>query len=184
MSMSSPLLILGLGNVLLRDDGVGSAAIAALQDGDEPPAGVSVLDGGTLGLSLLPYLEEASTVILVDAVQADAPPGTLLRLEGEDVGPAVATRLSPHQIGVADLLDGARWRDRYPSRLVLLGIVPESLDLHVGLSPRVAAALPRLVERVVDEARASGFEFSLRVDVADADDDRPAVDVARLAGLR
>ena len=62
----------------------------------------------------------------------------------------MATRLSPHQIGVADLLDGAHWRDRYPSRVLLLGIVPESLDLEVGLSPRVAAALPRLVECVVD----------------------------------
>jgi hydrogenase maturation protease len=182
--MSSPLLILGLGNVLLRDDGVGSAAVAALMDRYEPPAGVSVLDGGTLGLALLPYLEEAASLILVDAVQAEAPPGALVRLERDDVGPAVATRLSPHQIGVADLLDGAQWRDRYPSHIVLLGIVPESLDLHVGLSPRVAAALPRLVECVVEEARARGFEFSPCACVADADDDERIVDVARLAGLR
>ena len=102
-----------------------------------------MLDGGTLGLALLPYLEDAESVILVDAVKADAPPGTLVRLAGDDVGPAVATRLSPHQIGVADLLDGAHWRDRYPSRVLLLGMFPESLDLEVGLSPRVAAALPR-----------------------------------------
>ena len=138
--------------MLLRDDGVGSAAVAALIDQYETPDRVSVLDGGTLGLALLPYLEDAESVILVDAVKADAPPGTLVRLAGDDVGPAVATRLSPHQIGVADLLDGAHWRDRYPSRVLLLGIVPESLDLEVGLSPHVAAALPRLVECVVEGA--------------------------------
>jgi hydrogenase maturation protease len=177
-------LILGLGNVLLRDDGVGSAAVAALVDQYATPNRVSVLDGGTLGLALLPYLEDASSVILVDAVRADALPGTLVRLAGDDVGPAVATRLSPHQIGVADLLDGAHWRDRYPSRVLLLGIVPESLDLEVGLSPRVAAALPRLVECVVEEARACGFEFSRRAQVPTAGAGERVVDVARLAGMR
>ena len=124
MSNPTPLLVLGLGNVLLRDDGVGAAAVALLLDRYQPPCNVRVLDGGTLGLSLLPYLEEAETVILVDAIKADAAPGALVRLDGADVAPAVATRLSPHQIGVSDLLDGARWLDRYPARVVLLGIVP------------------------------------------------------------
>jgi hydrogenase maturation protease len=182
--MSSPLLILGLGNVLLRDDGVGSAAVAALTDQYEAPDRVSVLDGGTLGLALLPYLEDAASVILVDAIKADAPPGTLVRLTGDEVGPAVATRLSPHQIGVADLLDGAHWRNRYPSRVLLLGVVPESLDLELGLSPRVAAALPHLVECVVEEARACGFAFSRRADVASRGSGERALDVGRLAGMR
>ena len=180
--MSSSLLILGLGNVLLRDDGVGAAAVARLIDQYELPDSVSALDGGTLGLSLLPYLEDAASVMLVDAVKADAPPGTLVRLERDEVGPAVATRLSPHQIGVADLLDGAQWRGRYPSRVLLLGIVPESLDLEVGLSPPVAAALPALVDCVVEEARACGFQFSRRANPR-VDDERRAPDVARLAGM-
>jgi hydrogenase maturation protease len=180
--MSSSLLVLGLGNVLLRDDGVGAAAVARLIDQYELPDSVSVLDGGTLGLSLLPYLEDAASVLLVDAVTADAPPGTLVRLERDEVGPAVATRLSPHQIGVADLLDGAQWRGRYPSRVLLLGIVPESLDLEVGLSPSVAAALPALVECVVEEARACGFHFSRRANPR-VDDDSRAPDVARLVGM-
>ena len=73
--------------------------------------------------------------------------------------PAVASRLSPHQIGVADLLDGARWRDRYPNTSILLGLVPASMELSVELSPRVRQALPGLVERVVEEARELGFTF-------------------------
>ena len=76
MSERTPLLILGLGNVLLEDDGVGSAAVRALLDRYVAPADVRVLDGGTLGLSLLPYVDAADAVILVDAVKAEAAPGT------------------------------------------------------------------------------------------------------------
>jgi hydrogenase maturation protease len=186
MSKSTPLLVLGLGNVLLGDDGVGSAAIALLLERYSAPRGARVLDGGTLGLSLLPYLDEAEAVILVDAIRADRPPGSLVRLDGDDVAPAVATRLSPHQIGVADLLDGVRWLDRYPARLLLHGIVPASMELEVGLSAPVAAALPDLVERVVEEADALGFRFS-RVVQADVDKTAAAmrvVDVPRLASMR
>ena len=154
---ASELLVLGLGNVLLGDDGAGPAVIARLRERHLIPAGMHLFDGGTLGLWLLPYLEDARRVILVDAVAADAPAGTLVRLEGADVGPAVATRLSPHQVGVADLLDGARWHDRQPERLVLLGVVPESIELGVGLSSPVRRALPRLIDLVCAEARTCGF---------------------------
>ena len=141
-----------------------------------------VFDGGTLGLALLPYVEEAEAVILVDAIRDDGPPGTFVRLDGDDVAPAVATRLSPHQVGVADLLDGARWRERYPDRVVLLGLVPESMDLGVGLSAPVAANLDQLVGRVVDEAAGLGFVFCPKVDHGTpAADGR--VDVARLVGM-
>jgi hydrogenase maturation protease len=124
-----PLLVLGLGNVLCGDDGLGAIAVHLLRRRYRVPDGVVVLDGGTLGLSLLPTLEQAHEAILVDAIRADGPPGTFVRLEGDDVAPAVAARLSVHQVGVLDLLEAARWRGRYPSRLVLLGLVPESIDL-------------------------------------------------------
>jgi hydrogenase maturation protease len=151
MSKSTPLLVLGLGNVLLGDDGVGGAAVSLLLDRYEPPRGVQVLDGGTLGLSLLPYLDAADAVILVDAIAAEAPAGSFLRLDGDQVAPAVATRLSAPD-----------WRCR-PSRRRALArsISPATgapwrraggLELAVGLSPQVARALPDLVERVVDEA--------------------------------
>jgi hydrogenase maturation protease len=170
MSKRTPLLVMGLGNVLLEDDGVGSAAVALVHDRYRIPAGVRVLDGGTLGLSLLPYLEDADALILVDAIRADGPPGTFVRLEGDDVPPAVATRLSPHQIGVADLLDGARWLDRSPARVVLLGLVPESMELAIGLTARVSMAMPDLVARIADEAGALGQVFHPRgLDAAPVD---------------
>lgn len=166
MSTERPvdLLVLGLGNVLCGDDGLGVVAVHRLLRRYRPPDRVSVLDGGTLGLSLLPYLEDAREVILVDAIRADGPPGSLVRLEGEAVGPAAAGRLSPHQVGVADLLDGARWRDRYPERLILLGLVPQTLLLGVGRTAPVEAALPLLIEEVVAEAGRLGHPFSRRAD--------------------
>ncbi len=182
MSERTGLLVLGLGNVLLEDDGVGAAAVARLLDDYDAPDGVRVLDGGTLGLSLLPYLEESERVILVDAIKTEEAPGTFVRLDGDEVAPAVATRLSPHQVGVSDLLDGARWLDRYPAHVTLLGLVPESMDLAVGLSPRVRSALPDLVERLVDEASTLGFVFR-RKTTHEVGAAGRVVDVARLAGM-
>lgn len=153
----SKLLILGLGNLLCTDDGVGPAVAQAIAGTRVVPEGVQVLDGGTLGLALLPYLEDAERAILVDAIEVDAPPGTLVRLEGDEVGPAVAARLSVHQVGVSDLIEAARWRDRVPPTLVLHGVVPESTELAVELSPRVQAALPALIDAVLEEARVLGF---------------------------
>ena len=159
-----PLLVLGLGNVLCGDDGLGAVAVHLLQRRYRAPDGVPVLDGGTLGLSLLPTLERAREAILVDAIRTDDVPGAFVRLEGDDVAPAVAARLSVHQVGVLDLLEAARWRERYPSRLILLGLVPLSLELGVGRTAVVEAALPGLVDRIVAEAGRLGHAFVPRTE--------------------
>jgi hydrogenase maturation protease len=153
------LLVLGLGNLLCGDDGAGVAAVTRLSERYLAPPGVRVLDGGTLGLSLLPYLREARTAILVDAVAADAPAGTLVRFEGDAVGPAASARLSPHQVGVADLLDGIRLLGGRPEHIVLVGVVPERTELSVERSPSVEARIDALVGAVVDEALRLGYRF-------------------------
>lgn len=171
-----PLLVLGLGNLLCADDGLGVVAVHLLQRRYRAPEGVLVLDGGTLGLSLLSYLEDARQAILVDAIHDDARAGTLVRLEGDEVAPALAGRLSVHQVGVADLLDAARWRGRLPSRLILLGLVPENLELRLARSPAVEEAMPELVEQIVAEARRLGFAF-----VPKASDEAASRDLGDLA---
>jgi hydrogenase maturation protease len=158
----TPLLILGLGNLICADDGLGVTAVHCLLELYEAPEGVRILDGGTQGLALLPYVEDADRVILVDAIRDDAAPGSFVRLDGDEVAPAVAARLSVHQIGVADLLDGASWRERFPKSLVLLGLVPESVELRFGLSAAVKPQLPKLVDQVVAEARNLGFDLRPR----------------------
>lgn len=182
MTDRTPVLVLGLGNVVCEDDGAGVAAVHELVREYRLPDGVLALDGGTLGLSLLPLVDSADVLLLVDAVRAEGPPGTLVRIEGEDVAPAVYERLSPHQIGVADLLAGASLLDRYPSRVVLLGVVPESLGLGLARTRAVQAKIPALVRSVVGELRNLGYSPIRRSD-SDETRDRSPDYVARTLGL-
>ncbi len=156
------LLILGLGNVICGDDGLGVVAAERLRRDVQLPEGVEVLDGGTLGLALLAHVTGADDLILLDAIATGAPPGTLVRLDGDDVGPAVRERLSVHQIGVADLLDALHLLDEVPRRLVLLGLVPETLELAIERSPAVESRIDDLVTAAFLEARALGYPLRRR----------------------
>ena len=158
------LLILGLGNLICSDDGVGVAAVDQLCRRYEMPAGVRALDGGTHGMTLLCEFEGVDDVILVDAVGIDQPPGTPVRFEGEEVMAAVRDRLSAHQVGVADLLDALRWTDSLPRRIVLLGLVPGTTELGLGLTPEVEAGLAGLTLEVAEEAVRMGYALRRRGD--------------------
>lgn len=162
MSSDAELVVLGLGNSLCGDDGLGVECVARIDKSWEPPPGAALLDGGTLGLQLLGWIADVPALILVDAVRADAPPGSLVRLAGDAVAPAVRERLSPHQIGVADLLDSLRLLGRLPRHLVLIGLVPESLALGDERTEVVRAALPTLVDAVLAEAASLGYAFEAR----------------------
>jgi hydrogenase maturation protease len=142
------LLVLGLGNPLCQDDGAGVVAITRMLERWSPGPGMKMLEGGTLGLWLLPLIESYRNVVLVDAIRADAEPGTLVRIDGEEVARAAAHRLSVHQVGVGDLMDAAQIRGTLPPKLTLLGVVPENVSLGLGLTPRVERALPALIARV------------------------------------
>jgi hydrogenase maturation protease len=164
------VLVLGLGNVLCGDDGAGIVAVHRIRRELVMPAGVRVVDGGTLGLDLLALVAASDRVILVDAVRGDGPPGTHVRLAGDDVAPAVYERLSVHQIGVADVLAGAALCDRYPSEVVIVGIVPATTELMLGCTPAVADELPHLVDRVIGELRRMGVEPRKREEPAVTDE--------------
>ena len=157
------LLILGLGNPICSDDGIGVVAVDRLQRRYALPAGVRALEGGTHGMSLLNEFEGVDDVILIDAVVGD-PPGTPMRVEGETVMAAVRARESAHQVGVGDLLEALRFSDALPRTLVLLGIVPRSDELGLGLSPEVEAGLDGLVEAVAQEAIRLGYALRRRSD--------------------
>lgn len=168
--MPDELLVLGLGNLLLGDDGLGAAVVTRLEREYDVPPGVRLADGGTLGLALLGLFAESKHAILVDAVRADASAGSLVRIDGEEVAPAVRERLSPHQVGVADLLDAARLMDSYPASVTLLGLVPEKMDLGLERSNAVEAGLGSLIEAIVSEARGLGYELSPKKSAASGAD--------------
>lgn len=155
-------LVLGLGNILLSDEGVGVHVIRLLRERYQFPQEVEILDGGTLALDLLPYVEDADRLLMVDAVQMDAPPGTVTRLEGEEVPAVLNLKYSPHQMGVSDLLAAARLMGRYPAELVLWGIQPASMDVGLELSPAVAAQVETVVQNVLAELQRWGIQPTRR----------------------
>ena len=145
---------------------MGVVAVARILERWSPGSGVEMLEGGTLGLWLLPLLESYRTVLLVDAIRADGEPGTLVRIEGEEVARAAAHRLSVHQVGVGDLMDAAQLRGTLPPKLTLLGVVPEAVSLGLGLTPRVERALPLLIQRVLDTCAELGHPLRPRTNDA------------------
>lgn len=145
------ILVLGIGNILWADEGFGVRVIEALDERYELPAHVSVLDGGTQGLYLLPYLEDAAGVIIVDAIDYGLPPATLRLLQDDEV-PAVlgAHKVSLHQTGFQEILALLRLRERAPRRLLLVGVQPERLDDYGGgLTPAVAAQVEPALDAVL-----------------------------------
>ena len=175
------VLVLGLGNVLLGDDGIGAAALSRLERDWRIPDGVRLEDGGTLGLTLLGLLADAEQVIIVDAVRTDDPPGSLVRIDGAAVIDAVRDRLSVHQVGVADLLDAARLIDCYPAGVTLLGLVPETIDLSVERSVVVDRRLDDLVDAIIREVQSHGYELVPETGMAGRD--RPVHALARHFGM-
>lgn len=152
MSDPRPLRIIGVGNPLLGDDGLGIVAARHLAALEWPP-GVEVLDGGTGGLALFELLAGARGVILLDALAMGTAPGTLRRLVGEELEwpAAEPPGLSLHDSGLVGVLALARELGRLPP-LVLYGVEPARVELGLGLSPAVAAALEELAARVRQEA--------------------------------
>ena len=135
----------------MADDGVGPRVIQQLEELDCFPPAVRFLDGGTLGLDLLPYLEGIDNLLIIDALETGGPPGTLQRLAGADVPAAFTTKLSPHQMGLQDLLAVANLLGHVPRNIVLWGVQPASIEPEMNLTSAVAAQLEVLVGKVLDE---------------------------------
>lgn len=141
-------VVLGIGNSLLGDDGIGVALAQELAADPLLPPGTEVIDGGTAGLALLPLIADADALVIVDAVNLDAEPGTLHVLVGDEIGAAYQGHLTAHQVGAADLLCAARLTGVLPAGSTLIGVQPATLATGVGLSPQVGAALPSVVVAV------------------------------------
>lgn len=144
-------LVLGVGNLLLTDDGVGVRVVQRLLETHSLPEEVQVVDGGTCGLDLLPFLVGVEKLIVVDAANLGQPPGTIRRMAGEEVPVFLSQKLSPHEINLPELLFSAKLTDIYPPEVVVLGIQPQSLETSLDLTPPVAARVDELVARVLEE---------------------------------
>jgi hydrogenase maturation protease len=155
-------LLLGIGNVLMNDDAAGVLVVQALAEKFEFSEELTLLDGGTLGLDLLPYLEGVDRLLVVDAVETGDPPGTLIRMTGDDIPLALATKVSPHQMGLKDLLLVADLQGYAPKEMVLWGVQPGSIEMDIELSPEVAQSMGALQERVLEELEKWGLKAVLK----------------------
>lgn len=148
----APIRILGIGNVLMGDDGLGPTAIRILESRYEFPDHVELIDGGTPGLDFLPYLSHARSVIVLDTVSSGGVPGTLkVYRDREIIGSAPPPRLSPHQPGLRESLMATELTDSSPEEMVLLGVVPAVVEQGTVLSEPVQAAIEPLIDAVIRE---------------------------------
>ena len=152
-----PVVVIGLGNPLMGDDGLGIAALERLRTRYVLPAGIELVDGGTWGLNLLPVIEDSDGVILIDAINTGAPPGTPIRLEHASLPRYLATKISPHQVDLRDVLGLAELRGTLPSDTVAIGLQPQSMELGDPLSPELAEKLDMVVAAVLEDLARRGL---------------------------
>lgn len=148
----SDTVVIGVGNTILSDDGVGVHAARILQTDPRLPAEVTVLDGGTFGLELISYVADASYVLLLDAMNSGNAPGTLARMTGSDL---LNTKQgwSVHQLGVGDLISALFLMAARTQEIVVLGVQPASTDWGTTLSAEVEAALEPLVDAALAQVQ-------------------------------
>ena len=151
-------LVLGIGNPIMSDDGVGIRVVQELQREYRFPLTVEVVEGGTLGLGLLPLLEGRSHLIVVDAVETGKRPGTCIRLSGEELPVALEARLSPHQMGLKELLAVCRLTGQEQPEMVLIGVQPRSVELAEHLSPEVELQVESMKGAVLKELARIGIK--------------------------
>ena len=149
-------LVIGLGNPLMGDDGLGLAALGRLGSEWVVPPGIRLLDGGTWGLQLLPHIEDADRVLLLDVIEAGEAPGRLVVLERDALPRFFAHKLSPHEIDLRDVLALAELRGRLPGELVAIGLQPGVVTFSPGLTPEVEAGVTPMLEAVIARLEAWG----------------------------
>lgn len=151
-------LVLGIGNLLIGDEGVGCLTVEALSRRYTMPPSVECVDGGTAGFELLSMIDSKEHVILIDALRNDMEPGTVVMVEGEHVPKAFMARTTPHQLGICDVLAAAQLTEIMPKHLTLYGIEPKRMEVGIGLTPEVQAGMEKIICAVVDQLRHYGYE--------------------------
>jgi len=154
--MSGGTVVIGLGSPLMGDDGLGLLALEALSRSPAFDPEPLFVDGGTWGMNLLPIIESAERLLLVDAIRAGGAPGELVVIEREGLPRGLGIKLSPHQIDLQEVLALAELRGRLPGEAVAMGLEPGRVELGCGLSPAVARGLDALLEGIGERLAAWG----------------------------
>ena len=152
MNNKKPILILGIGNILLKDEGIGVHVANKFKDVPLPPD-VEVMDGGTLGIDLLFHIEGRKKVIVIDTAKAGEPPGTMYRFTDRELSMKKDLLRTAHGIDFSDVVKTAQMLGNKPEVIVFIGIEPE--DISEGLEPTalIAKRIPVIIELVMNELK-------------------------------
>ncbi len=160
---SRRVTVIGLGNPLMGDDGLGVVAVAKLRDEWVLPPTVEVLDGGTWGMRLLPAIEDAESLLLIDAIDLAVPPGSEVELSRDEIPRTLAIKLSPHQIDLSEVLALTALRGTLPAQMLAIGLQPEGITFGAPISQCVEGKIDALVERAVARLEGWGHRCERRV---------------------
>lgn len=146
--MIKRVVVLGLGNLLNSDEGVGVHAVRVMQnEWSARFPHVEFVDGGTLGLNLLPWVESATHLLLLDCINAKQPPAALIEMTKEEIPLFAQVKMSIHQLTFQEVLGIAKMRGKLPEHVHLIGVQPASLEISAALSPSVQAQVPEMLRR-------------------------------------
>jgi hydrogenase maturation protease len=145
-------LVLGLGNILLRDEGVGVRVVQAMEE-MELASGVELFDGGTAGIDLLDVLADRRKVIVIDAIEGPSEPGTVLRFGPDELAWPDGRGVSLHEMGLLETLAVAKQLGTAPDEVVVLGVKPKEVEPGLELTPQIARLVPRIVDLVLAELK-------------------------------
>jgi len=161
--------ILGLGNLLLSDEGFGVHFINYLTKRYAFPDYYSVLDGGTAGIMLAPFMEDVDILFVIDTVSLKAEPGSIHCFTDEDVKAGnIQFRMSPHQVGLLDILELCKIRGTAPEKTEMITVVPEDLSLRITLSPNLETKLAEVEDILLRSLAAHNESLSLKESVTGA----------------
>jgi hydrogenase maturation protease len=150
-------VVLGIGNTILTDEAAGVRTVEALEQAYRMPSNVLVIDGGTSGMEMIEDLSNLDFLLVIDVVKTGAAPGTLVKIAGAEIPVFFRDKLSPHQIGLPDVLASLELLDAIPKEIVVLGVEPISLELGMDMTPAIAATIPQLMAQAVDELIQRGY---------------------------
>jgi len=143
------IAVIGIGNILMKDEGVGCHAANLLLSQYEFEPEITIIDAGTTGTDLLPYLEKHSRIIILDAVDFEREPGFIGSIENNDILTRLTTKMSMHHMGITDVLSTAKLLDIVPEQIFLLGMQPKDLSVGMEMTEVVKNRLPRMLEVAV-----------------------------------
>ncbi len=150
-------VVLGVGNILLSDEGIGVHAVRALEERYELPPEVAVIDGGTSAMDCLDQIASVDLLLIADCVRGGREPGALVRIGEGELLAFFRTKISPHQVGLSDVLAALTLHGSAPARTVLIGAEPKSFELGLEPTPELAAKLPAIAEALAAELTAAGL---------------------------